>query len=263
MNKFSLIKENINLGRFSITDNEFKTYMREVDSIKNSMYPGEIEEVEGLKLLRALPFEKRHGRDFSVLNKVNTNRLLMSRFIQNYNIGSFNDLINFIKTNKDNIFKQDGSMFQLVWETIRQTEKASEENEEMVANYIKVLAKSVYNEDIEVKREVTSSYNDLILGIDITFTLKGKKYTCQVKPLKNMTHRGNEIIITSSGRIKKYDTNYIAFSNAKSNEVILFRGKNVRVSGDTFIFPKMDLVTIRSPYNVDSIVESIISKINE
>ena len=58
----------------------------------------------------------------------------------------------------------------------------------MVANYIKVLAKSVYNEDIEVKREVTSSYNDLILGIDITFTLKGKKYTCQVKPLKNMTH---------------------------------------------------------------------------
>ena len=54
MKKFSLIKENINLGRFSITDNEFKIYMREVDSIKNSMYPDEIEEVEGLKLLKAL-----------------------------------------------------------------------------------------------------------------------------------------------------------------------------------------------------------------
>jgi hypothetical protein len=244
MKKFSLIKENINLGRFSITDNEFKIYMREVDSIKNSMYPDEIEEVEGLKLLKALPFEKRNGRDFSVLNKVNTNRLLMTKFIQNYNIGSFNELIDFIRTNKDSIFKQDGSIFQLVWETIRQTEKAGEENEELVAKYIKALAMSVYNEDIEVKREVTSSYNDLILGIDITFTLKGKEYTCQVKPLKNISYRGNDIIVTSSGRIKKYNTNYIAFSNSKSNEVLLFRGINVRVSGDTFIFPKMGLVVM-------------------
>jgi hypothetical protein len=244
MKKFSIIKENINLGRFSITDNDFKVYMREVDSIKNSMYPSEIEDVEGLKLLKALPFEKRNGRDFSVLNKVNTNRLLMTRFIQNYNIRSFNELIDFIRTNKDSIFKQDGSMFELVWNTIRQTEKAGEENEELVVEYIKALAKSVYNEDIEVKREVTSSYNDLILGIDITFTLKEKEYTCQVKPLKNISYRGNDIIVTSSGRIKKYNTNYIAFSNSKSNEVLLFRGTNVRVSGDTFIFPKMDLVVM-------------------
>ena len=53
MKKFSLIKENINLGRFSITDNEFKIYMREVDSIKNSMYPDEIEEVEGHYIYQA------------------------------------------------------------------------------------------------------------------------------------------------------------------------------------------------------------------
>ena len=244
MKKFSLIKENINLGRFSITDNEFKIYMREVDSIKNSMYPDEIEEVEGLKLLKALPFEKRNGRDFSVLNKVNTNRLLMTKFIQNYNIGSFNELIDFIRTNKDSIFKQDGSIFQLVWNTIRQTEKAGEENEELVAKYIKALAKSVYGEDIEVKREVTSSYNDLILGIDITFTLNHKDYTCQVKPLKNINFRGNDIIVSSSGRIKKYNTNYIAFSNAKTNEVLLFRGTTVKISGDSFIFPKTDLVNM-------------------
>ena len=244
MNKFSLIKENINLGKFSITHDEFKTYMREVDSIKNSMYPDEIEEVEGLKLLKALPYEKKNGRDYSILNKVNTNRLLMTRFIQNYNVGSFKELIDFIKKNKDNIFRQDGSMFQLVWNTIRQTEKAGEENEELVAKYIKSLAKSVYGEDIEVKREVTSSYNDLILGIDITFTLNSKEYTCQVKPLKNINFRGNDIIVSSSGRIKKYNTNYIAFSNAKSNEVLLFRGTNVKISGDSFIFPKTDLVTM-------------------
>lgn len=244
MKKFSLIKENINLGRFSITDAQFKTYMREVDSIRNSMYPGEIEEVEGLKLLKALPFEKRNGRDFSVLNKVNTNRLLMSRFIQNYNIGSFNELLDFIKINKDNIFRQDGSMFKLVWDTIRQTEKAGEENEELVANYIKSLAKSIYNEDIEVKREVTSSYNDLILGIDITFTLKGKDYTCQVKPLKNVSHSRGYITVSSSGRIKKYNTNYMAFSNSKTNQVLFFRGTNVRLSGDTFIFPSTDLVSL-------------------
>jgi hypothetical protein len=243
MNKFSLIKENINLGRFSITDNEFKTYIREVDSIKNSMYPSEIEDVEGLKLLKALPFEKRHGRDYSVLNKVNTNRVLMSRFVQNYNLGSFNDLLNFIKTNKDQIFNQDGSIFKLVWETIRQTEKVGEENEELVSKYIKALAQSVYKEDIDVKREVTSSYNDLILGIDITFTLKGKNYTCQVKPLKNVSYTEKDMIVTSSGRIKKYKTDYIAFSNAKTNEVLLFRAKNVRVSGDNFIFPKNDFVS--------------------
>lgn len=245
MNKFSLIKENINLGRFSITDYEFNTYMREVDSIKNSMYPDIIEEVEGLKLLKALPYEKKNGRDYSILNKVNTNRLLMTRFIQNYNIESFKDLIDFIKNNKDNIFRQDGSMFQLVWNTIRQTERAGEENEELVVKYIKAIARSVYGEDIEVKREITSSYNDLILGIDITFTLNSKEYTCQVKPLKNINLRGDDIIVSSSGRIKKYNTNYIAFSNSKTNEVLLFRGTNVRISGDSFIFPKKDLVTFK------------------
>ena len=244
MNKFSQIKENINLGRFSVTDNQFKTYMREVDSIKNSMYPDDIEEIENLKLLKALPFEKRNGRDYSVLNKVNTNRLLMTKFVKNYNINSFQELINFIKTNKDNIFNQDGSMFQLVWNTIRETEKVGEENEELVVKYIKALAKSVYNEDIEVKREVTSSYNDLILGIDITFKLKEKEFTCQVKPLKSMNYKGNDIIVTSSGRIKKYETNYIAFSNAKLGEVLLFRAKNLKFKDDNFILPKTDLVTI-------------------
>jgi len=242
MKKFSLIKEDINLGRFSISNNEFRKYMNEVDSIKQSMYPNEIEEIDGMKLLKALPFEKRNGRDYSVLDKVNTNRLLMTRFIQNYNLRSFDDLLNFIKTNKDQIFKQDGSIFNLVWETIRQTEKAGEENEELVANYIKELAKSLYNEDIEVKREVTSSYKDAVLGIDITFTIKGKDYTCQVKPLKSVSHTEREMIVSSSGRIKRYKTDYMAFSNAKSNLVLLFRSKNVRVSGDNFIFPKTDFV---------------------
>lgn len=248
MNKFTLIKENVNLGRFIMSKDQLYKYIRTVDETKNAMYPDLVTDVEGLKLLKALPYEQKFGRDFSILNKVNTNRSLMFEFVKQFQLNSFDDLINFIKTNKDDIFNPDGRYFPLVWKTIRKTEELGEENEELVVKYIKALTKSIYNIDIEPKREITSSYKDLIQGIDITFPFKGKEYTCQVKPLKSVNYSGNDFIVESSGAIKKYNTNYIAFSNAKNNQVMLFRALNARPSGNTFIIPKMDLVS--APDNI-------------
>ena len=243
MKKFANINESINIGRLSISDDEYRLYGRLVDSIKNSMYPENNEIVDGLSLTKALPYETKFGRYFSVLNKVNTNRMLMTKFVQNYNINSFNDLMDFIRTNKDEIFREDGKIFPLVWETIRKTEKIGEENEELVADYIKNLVKNKLNKDIVVSREVTSSYRDMVLGIDLSFFIDDKEYTCQVKPLKFYKTEDNYILVTSSGRLKDYKTSYIAFCNNYNKQILLFRSKG-KLNGDSYLFNKEDLVNI-------------------
>lgn len=244
MKKFANMNESINLGKFSISDDEYRLYSKLVNSIKNSMYPENNEIVDGLSLTKALPYETKFGRHFSVLNKANTNRMLMTKFVQNYNINSFSELMNFIKTNKDEIFKDDGKIFPLVWETIRKTEKIGEENEELVADYIKNLVKSKLNKDINVKREVTSSYRDMVLGIDLSFFIDDNEYTCQVKPLKSYVNDGNSISVTSSGRLKEYKTHYISFCNNTTKQVLLFRSKNYSLKEDTYFFSPDDLVII-------------------
>ena len=53
-------------------------------------------------------------------------------------------------------------------------------NEDYVARFIQIL----YGPESNPIREVTSSYKDMVLGIDITFQIEGVEKTCQVKPLK-------------------------------------------------------------------------------
>ena len=246
MKRFSIIEESVNLGKFTISDSEFNKYISTINNIlKSELYKDKLEQVEGLTLVKALPYEEKEGRNFSTLNKVNTNILLMKKMITMFSLNSFDDIITFIDNNKTDLFTEDGKYFKnLVYITIRQTEKVGEENEEFVCGYLKSLAKRKYDQDIDPIREVTSSYKDLILGIDITFPISGKDYTCQVKPLKDVYQRDESIIITSSGRLKMYKTDYIAFSNKNENKILLFRNKDVKINGDTVIIDKKNLVNI-------------------
>ena len=246
MKKFSIIKESINLDRFIISDSEFNQYKSKINNIlKSELYSDNLDQVEGLTLVKALPYEVNQGRTFSVLNKVNTNILLLKKMVTMFGLNNFQDIISFVENNKIELFTQNGQYFEsLVYKTIRHTEKIGEDNEDFVCNYLKFLAKQKYGQDITPVREVTSSYNDLILGIDITFQINKIDYTCQVKPLKEVRQKGDSIIITSSGRIKNYNTNYIAFANKSENKILLFRNKDVQVDMDKVIINRNNLVNI-------------------
>jgi hypothetical protein len=246
MKNFSIIQESQNLGKLTISDTEFRNYISTINNIlKSELYRDRIESVEGISLVKALPYEEKEGRYFSTLNKVNTNILLLKKMVTMFNLNTFNDIISFVTNNKVDLFTEDGKYFKsLVYTTIRQTEKVGEENEELVCRYLKHLAKKKFNQDIEPVREVTSSYKDLILGIDITFPINDKDYTCQVKPLMSAEQNENTITITSSGRLKLYKTDYIAFVNRNQNSIFLFKNRGVRIEGDKVIIDKNNLVNI-------------------
>lgn len=255
MKKFSKINESVNLGKFQISSDEFAQYKNTINRILTvEMYPDMLKSVGSMKLVKALPYEE-NGRDFSVLNKVNTNIRLMSAIVSTFAINNFKDLLAFVSDNRNDLFTDGGKYFRsLVYTTIRSTEKIGEENEELVANYIKNLAKDKYGIDIRPVREVTSSENDMIRGIDITFDILGKAYTCQVKPLISYREDGDNFIITSSGLIKQYSTDYIAFANIPRKEVMMFQNKNIGIDGN--------IITIKNLYLVKYDVESTFNNLN-
>lgn len=243
MKKFTSINESYDLGKFTISDSEFDRYKNSINFLLRRIHIDNIVKIDHLKLIRALPYERRIGRDYSVLNKVNTNVVLLKNFARMSNSKNIEELISFLYDNSDDFFTQEGKyFFDVVFKTIRNTEKKGEENEEFVVEHIKNIMRSKYDLDVIPKREETSSYRDLLLGIDISFIFKGKEYTCQVKPVESYKISGDYFIIESKGRLKQYNTNYIAFSNKQKNIILLFKNKDIQISGKTIKIDKKYLV---------------------
>jgi hypothetical protein len=242
MKKFTKINEGYNLGRFFISDDDFKKYKNYINSLLRGMHSDKIVIINNLSLLKSLNFELKYGREFSVLNKVNTNILLLTKLVSLFKSNNIDDLLKSIEDNKTKLFSETGEYFNLVFNTIRYTEKKGEENEQMVNDYIRYLIKTKLGRDIIPFTEKTASYKDMILGIDITFNIDGRDYTCQVKPLKDYRIMNDNFIIESRGLIKIYKTNYIAFCNKDKNIVLLFRNNDMRINNSSVIINNENLV---------------------
>ena len=242
MKKFTEINESYDLKSFVMSNNDFQTYKNFINSLMRQMHENSLVQVNGLTLIKALPTELKYGREYSVLNKVNTNIMLLGKLTSLLGSNSTEDLMQSITQHKNDLFSENGKYFYLVFQTIRYTEKKGEENEEMVCDYIKNLVQNKFGKTIKPFREPTASYKDMILGIDITFNINEKDYTCQVKPIKSFKNYGYTVIIESSGLLKQYNTDYIAFSNKDKNIILLFRRSRMRIDGSTVIMYKKDLV---------------------
>lgn len=240
MKKFTLIQENYDLERFSISREEFIKYRKEIERILlKVLYPDKVKYAEGLPLLGALSCEKSEGRDFSIFHKVNTNVMVMRYFVKTFNINSFQALINLVNDKKEEFFIEGGRYFNEIRKILKITEDYGDRNEYLAIEYIKQVIKSKLNLDVNPVKSPSGSYDDLINGVDAKFDIKGKSYTCQVKPLVSIKESGEEYIIVSSGNIKNYKTDYLAFSNHKTGECVLFKNKEVRINGTTIIIPKI------------------------
>lgn len=264
MNKFSeLITES--KSNFVLSDDEMNNYKNFINQLLIEKYPGRAEIIsDGQKkivVFKAYDYEKSQmpGREFSVLGKVNTNKRLISAIWKKFNIQDFRHLKNLIRKLSSDFFDETGRFFKSkpeglsVWNIIRSTEIQGEINEEYVCGFIKGL----YGNESNPIREVTSSYKDMFEGIDITFKIDGVEKTCQVKPLKvdNFKERGI-VIIESSGVLKNYKTDFIAFVNpnrAYRQKCLFFENKGAiyNPENQTITLPYQALVNKK--YKVDNV----------
>jgi hypothetical protein len=259
MEKFSEMKSEQDVTIFPLTKTEFSQYKRFIYNLMSEFNKSNsvlLDTPDGgkLEVFKAYNYEKGQipGREFSVLGKVNTNKKLITAIWQRFNITSFNHLKNFINKFKSDLFGETGKYFKSnsyfsVWDRIRATEMIGEANEDFVCNFIEKL----WGPDSKPKREVTSSYKDMILGIDITFYIDGEEKTCQVKPLKfdSFKERG-VVIIKTSGVVKEYKTDFIAFTDPQRSfreKVLIFKNEGgiFDSENETVTLPFRNLVNIK------------------
>jgi hypothetical protein len=239
MKKFTLIQENYDLIRFTISKDQFFTYRSTIERILlKELYPNRAVHAEGLTFLGPFNCEKSEGRDFSVFNKMNTNIVAMKYLVEQFKINTFEDLLKLIEDRKEEFFTENTKYFNEIRRLLKMTESYGDRNEYLSIDYIKSVIKSKLGIDVNPTKLPLGSYDDMINGIDIKFIVNGKTYTCQVKPLVKMIESGDEYIITSAGTTKNYSTSYLSFSNHLTGESILFQNKEVKINGSTIIIPK-------------------------
>jgi len=244
MNKFSLIRENYNLGSFSISRSQFNTYKGFIDTVLRGMY-GDTILIPGFgEFIKPRSFESNEGRHISILNKVNTNLSVLSYLVREFKLSNFNEVIELIKTNSKELFLENSKYLPKIVEIIKATEKAGDKNEDLAISYIKEIIMLKKDINVTPNKVPTSSYKDLVLGIDVEFDINGKTYTCQVKPLVNHTYQDQLVLITTSGNVKHYNTDYICFSNWRSGSSILFQNKEAKKENYNLVsIPKKYLIT--------------------
>ena len=76
-------------------------------------------------------------------------------------------------------------------------------------------------------------------GIDAKITVDGKEYTAQIKGFKDRIEKGDKIILTGTGNVKQYSTDWMIFQKGKN---VLIFNKKPNIIGGNFVFPKDSLL---------------------
>lgn len=187
-----------------------------------------------------LPFE--NGREISIINKIKTNVMVLKYLVRVFHLKNFEDIINLVKTKKEDLFQIGTPHFNQILHLLKVSEQSGDANELIALKKIKDVIKIKKNLDIDPVKSGNGSYEDLILGIDITFKIDNRSYTCQVKPLADVKADNINYIITSSGNVKQYKTDYLCFVDNKTKHSVLFQNREVVMDGN--------IITIKKQYFV-------------
>ena len=246
MKKSSVIFESVQLGSFLMSDQEFKQYMNLVQTFLFKIYSDKVS-IGRLQFVGRQSFDHQ-GRYKSIINYANTNINLLTSIVRDFSIQSCKELFDFLKSDYIKIFSPDGSYFSNTLDILKKTEESGDQNEQLASVYMSFVIKQKTGQDIQVQRTVKDSIDDIIDGVDLYFTLDGKKYTCQVKPLQYARVRVNnfdqpsEYMVVSSGRIKEYKVDYFIFVNKRTQKFIVFKNRNATIHENTVTFPKSSFV---------------------
>ena len=243
MKKISSILENYIIGNIPMTYQEFYNYQNLVKSELHKIYSEEIT-IDKMVFVAKQSFDNPK-RIKSIINYANSNMLLCEWIIEKFKCSTLEELFNSIKRESKNLFSPEGSYFNNVLEKLIYTEGIGIKNEEFAAKFVEDF---LAQREIETKvfRTETDCHDDLIEGIDLYFDYKGRKITCQVKPLKDVKEVGPNLGILSSGKLKPYKVNYLIFVNSKKNKAIMFHNKDVTYDNKTAIIKAENLVASKN-----------------
>jgi hypothetical protein len=108
-------------------------------------------------------------------------------------------------------------------------------------DYAVILLKKKFGEDNVEQIGELGNKEDMLGGVDCKVIVDGKKNTVQIKPFSRIKQEDNKIIVLDSGQVKKYSTDWMAFTK-KNKEVLIFSNKNTKISNGVYVFPEEDLI---------------------
>jgi hypothetical protein len=249
MKKISQLLESVKFGRLDLTNDQFVTYKKVVTETLLRLYSNHIN-IGGVYFVARQSFENP-DRIKSILNYSNTNIMLAKWIVQNFKITTFEDLIDFVITKAADLFLSQGEYFTEVVKILKKTEEIGIKNELESCKIMSDVIFEKLGKRVDVMRTETDSPDDIFYGVDIFFNLGEKEFTCQVKPLKDIYQKDLDIVVVSSGRIKKYDTHYWMFIHidnyTQEKKWALFQNKEPIINDVILTFKKENLVMSSVP----------------
>lgn len=151
--------------------------------------------------------------------------------------------IMFINKYKHDIFLPTTDSFKIMLRIVSKTMKRGYESEEKIQKFIKIK----YPEAIDFKTGGHGEISDMVKGIDLTFTLKGRVITVQNKKCKEVNKRKYYYFIDGVAGIKDYKVDCLSFEDNRGN-LFLFKNKDIKVhdsekKGKSYMIPIQNLVS--------------------
>lgn len=235
---------------------EFISYRDAVEKSLDNLYESRFDYRSGDKHVRfiyALGYEKQRlpEKKFSVLNKVNTNEAVKRYLLSEFRGIDGQDFWYWIWDNRFAFFvhslKRSVNKFEKIFDIIRKTEASGEQREEYVCQVLPDLMRKHKMGESTCHREVTNSINDMIFGIDAYLEFAGdKKYTIQIKPLREVTPGDYNYVIKTSGKFYNYKTSLICFADTNRHIFLVDNKASFRVErvgGDVYVYiPKKYII---------------------
>lgn len=246
--EFADFFEKFQLGGISVNKRQRSIYENLVRSKLESIYNNFIEapgpDNKTIKFVGVQSFDSE-GRWKSIINYADSNNKLANWIVRNFECKTFANIIDTLNREYQNLYSPDGKWFSKVIEILHETEESGIRNEVFAVEMIKKSMEES-GKQCQIKRTVTDSWDDCILGIDLVLEYSGKKYTCQVKPYTSMELLpGMEVYkLQTTSKVKEYEVDYMVFVNIELKSVIVFENKGVKAELKSFLLPKKSLKSI-------------------
>ena len=194
----------------------------------------------------------------SVINKLNTNYTCFCILLTDINkvmvhedkpeikiiglkpfeqISETKKFVNALDKYKSRIFTPHSGTFQNLMATLGITHDIGGKTED----YAVVLLKKQFGDDNVEQIGELGNKEDMIGGIDCKVTVDGKTNTVQIKPFSRIKQEDGKIIVLDSGQVKKYSTDWMAFTK-KNKEVLIFNNKQAKITHGVYVFPEEALI---------------------
>jgi Fe-Mn family superoxide dismutase len=153
-------------------------------------------------------------------------------------VKEFNRFLNAFKYFKNEIFDTNGEMFRNIMAALTKFDREGKEREERVVT----KSNQFFGEDNVMNTSGAGKKEDMF-GVDIKIQDKGTWNTAQVKPFWKINKNPNDTYsIHSSGRAKKFKTDWLIFENKKNGEIKVFKNEGVSIENKEYIIPVYNLL---------------------